>query len=85
MAHFAELHPVTSHVIRVIVVSNQVTHDEKGVEHEERGIAFCKQLYGEDTEWVQTSYSGSFRGFFASTNFRYDEVSDTFIPLGSQP
>ena len=45
MAHFAELDD-NNVVIRVIVVSNDDTKDENGVENEEVGKAFCNRLLG---------------------------------------
>ena len=79
MAHFAELDPTTNIVKRVIVVSNDVTYDDNNIEREDRGIALCKQLHGNHTEWVQTSYSGSFRRYFAGTGFTYNREADVFI------
>ena len=79
MAHFAELDPTTNFVKRVIVVSNDVTYDDEGVEHEDRGIALCKQLYGDHTDWVQTSYHGSFRRYFAGTGFTYNSEAAVFV------
>lgn len=80
MAHFAQIDPATSVVLRVIAISNDVTYDEHGVEHEDWGIALCKQLYGANTVWVQTSYSGSFRGRYAGISFLYDKKADVFVP-----
>ena len=54
MAHFAELDD-SNVVLRVIVLNNNVILDENGNELEELGIAFCKSLYGNDTNWKQTS------------------------------
>lgn len=71
MAHFAELDN-NNVVLRVIVVADQNTADENGVEKEAVGIAFCKALFGEDTNWVQTSYSGKIRGKFAGMGDIYD-------------
>jgi hypothetical protein len=45
------------------------------------GIAFCKSLYGEDTEWLQTSYNGNFRGKFAGNGSVYDPIKDEFDPV----
>jgi hypothetical protein len=41
------------------------------VESEQKGIEFCKSLYGADTNWVQTSYNGSFRGKYAGIGDTY--------------
>ena len=51
MAHFAKLE--NNVVTQVIVVSNQDTADEHGVEKEDIGIAFCSILLG--GTWKQTS------------------------------
>jgi hypothetical protein len=70
MAHFAR---VENGLVReVIVVNNEVLHDENGVEQESIGIDFCKSLYGADTEWVQTSYNGSLRGKYAGQGDKWD-------------
>lgn len=70
MAHFAR---VEDGVVReVIVVSNDVIIDSDGVEQEQLGIDFCKSLYGQDTEWVQTSYNGNIRGRYAGVGDIWD-------------
>jgi hypothetical protein len=77
MAHFAKLE---NNIVReVIVVDNEVITNESGVEQEQLGIDFCKSLYGEDTNWIQTSYSGSFRGKFAGIGDTYDPVKNIFV------
>jgi hypothetical protein len=70
MAHFARVE--NSVVCEVIVVNNEVLHDENGVEQESIGIDFCKSLYGADTEWVQTSYNATFRGKYAGQGDIWD-------------
>ena len=77
MAHFAKIENNT--VVQVIVVNNEVIKDDNGIEQESIGIAFCKSLYGEDTEWVQTSYNGTFRGRFAGAGLKYDPELDEFV------
>lgn len=77
MAHFAKLNG--NNVTQVIVVNNKVITDENGIEQEQLGIDFCKSLYGEDTNWIQTSYNGSFRGKFAGIGDIYDPVNDVFV------
>ena len=78
MAHFAKLNS-DNVVEQVIVVNNEVLHDDKGVEQESIGIAFCQSLFGSDTNWVQTSYNGNFRGRYAGTGMTYDPIKDEFI------
>ena len=77
MAHFAELDE-NSVVLRVVVVSNEMLL-ENGQESEAKGIAFCKQLFGEDTNWIQTSYNGSLRKNYAGIGYTYDANRDAFI------
>jgi hypothetical protein len=77
MAHFAEIKNNT--VARVIVINNEVIIDENNIEQEALGVAFCKTLYGDDTQWVQTSYNGTFRGQYAGTGMTYDPVADEFV------
>ena len=71
MAHFAKIED--GFVREVIVVNNEEVPDEA------TGIAFCKSLYGEDTEWVQTSYNANFRGRFAGSGMIYDPELDEFL------
>jgi hypothetical protein len=79
MAHFAK---VENNVVKqVIVVNNEVLLDENGIEQELIGIAFCKSIYGEDTEWLQTSYNANFRGKYAGSGDIYDPVLDVFTSV----
>lgn len=77
MAHFAKL--VNNVVQEVTVVNNEVLENKEFPESEPIGIAFCKSLYGEDTEWRQTSYNNKFRGVYAGVGMIYDPVNDIFI------
>jgi hypothetical protein len=78
MAHFARIN--NNNVIDVIVINNQVLVDSNGNESESKGIEFCKQLYGQDTNWIQTSYNSQFRGIYAGIGFTYDPIKDVFVP-----
>lgn len=81
MAHFAEIDSNLDNVVlRVLVIGNDDILDENGEESEALGIAFCKSLFGEETEWVQTSYNQNFRKNYAGANWFYDEGRDAFIP-----
>ena len=75
MAHFVRLE--NNVVVQGIVVSNQDTADEHGVEKEEIGIAFCSNLLG--GTWKQTSYNGNIRKNYAGIGYTYDEGRDAFI------
>lgn len=77
MAHFAR---IENNIVReVIVVNNEVLENKEFPESEPIGIAFCKSLYGEDTEWLQTSYNGNFRGCYAGGGMTYDPIKDEFL------
>jgi hypothetical protein len=83
MAHFAKV--VDTKVVEVIVVANQVLDaDGDFPDAEESGQAFIASL-GLDGEWLQTSYSGGFRGNYAGIGFTYDENLDAFIPPKPTP
>jgi hypothetical protein len=77
MAHFAR---IEDGIVReVIVINNEVLKDGNGVEQESIGIAFCKSLYGDNTDWKQTSYNATFRGKYAGSGDRYDAELDEFV------
>ena len=84
MAHFAEVDP-SWNVLRVIVVANEDILDENGVESEALGVAFCKNLFGEDSRWLQTSYNNNFRKNFAGSRSIYDPGRDAFFLLQPYP
>ena len=77
MAHFAEI--LNGIVQRVIVVNNEVIQDANGIEQESIGVEFCQSLYGKNTQWVQTSYNGTFRDKYAGAGDTYDLVNDVFV------
>lgn len=90
MAHFAQLNE-NNEVLQIIVVSDEDTSDSNGVEVESIGIAFCKQLLGEDTNWRKTSYNSRIRGNYAGIGMSYMEnvatlgVASTDIFIQQQP
>ena len=75
-AHFVRLE--NNVVVQGIVVSNQDTADEHGVEKEDIGIAFCFNLLG--GTWKQTSYNARIRKNYAGIGYTYDETLDAFVP-----
>jgi hypothetical protein len=77
MAHFAQLNEENL-VTQVIVVANQDTADQDGVENEAIGIEFCTNLLG--GKWVQTSYNANIRKNYAGIGYKYDADLDAFIP-----
>ena len=42
-------------------------------------MAFCKSLFGWNTNWVQTSYNGNIRKNYAGIGYTYDAGRDAFI------
>ena len=70
MAHFAQLNGQI--VSQVIVINNEVIGNASGLDGEAVGVTFCQSLFGADTEWAQTSYSGAFRGKFAGIGDLFD-------------
>ena len=76
MAHFVRIE--NGVVVQGIVVSNQDTADEHGVEKEDIGIAFCSNLLG--GTWKQTSYNNRIRKHYAGIGYTYDETLDAFVP-----
>ena len=77
MAHFAQLD--TANTVRRVVVINNNDIIEDGVECEAKGIALCRQLFGDETLWRQTSYNSNFRKNYAGVGYKYDEELDAFI------
>ena len=85
MAHFALID--SGNIVReVIVISNADCGGGDFPASEPVGQAFiggthpyCLAIEG---TWLQTSYSGSFRGCFAGLGYSYDAVGNVFIPPG---
>jgi hypothetical protein len=77
MAYFAKLE--NNIVSQVVSVNNQELLVD-GVESEQAGIDFLKNLFGQDTIWIQTSYNRTFRKNYAGVGFLYDKIRDGFIP-----
>jgi hypothetical protein len=75
MAHFAKIE--NNLVTQVIVVSNDVCGSEYPAS-EPVGQAFIASI-NIDGEWLQTSYSSSFRGAYAGIGYTYDVELDEFI------
>jgi hypothetical protein len=79
MAYFAELDQ-NNKVTQVFEVSDEDIKDSDGNIVEELGINICKNIFGADTRWKQTSPDNSFRVRFARVDYTYDETLDAFIP-----
>jgi len=77
MAHFAKI-GFNNVVEEIVVVKNEIITQD-GNEIEQLGIDFLKNLYGQETTWVQTSYNGSIRSNYAQIGGIYDLDKDAFI------
>ena len=84
MAHFAQIDS-DNIVTQVIVVGNEDCLDSAGNESEAVGIAFCQDLLGADTNWVQTSYNANIRFWYAGIGMKYDSNNDVFYPQSPYP
>ena len=68
MAHFAKLNN-SNVVIQVITVNNAVLINDNGVEDEQKGIEFLKNLYKEkESNWKQTSYNTKLGKYLINNN-----------------
>lgn len=79
MANFAQLDE-NNKVVNIIVISNDDILDENGQESEELGIARCKEIVGQDTNWIQTSYNDNIRCRYARIGGYYIPEHDAFVP-----
>lgn len=79
MAHFAQIDE-NNIVTQVIVIANNQIVDPSGQESEELGVLFCKSLFGDSTNWKQTSYNGKIRKNYAGIGFTYKADIDAFVP-----
>ena len=78
MAHFAQINS-DSIVTQVIVVGNDDAPNEAV------GIAFCQDLLGADTNWVQTSYNDNIRFRYACIGYKYDSTNNVFYDQSPYP
>ena len=76
MAHFAKVE--NGIVKEVLVVANSDCGGGEFPDSEPIGQAFLASL-GLDGEWLQTSYSASFRDVYASIGWTYDSENDVFV------
>ena len=83
MAHFAR---IEDGIVREVIVVNNTELDDNGIESEVKGVQFCKSLFGENTNWAQTSYNGNpingmDRGPYAAVGYMWD--GQRFSPPGA--
>jgi hypothetical protein len=77
MAHFALINE-KSIVETVIVIANNDCGGGDFPQSEPIGQEYIASLGIEGT-WLQTSYSGSFRGAYAGKGYFYDATTDQFV------
>lgn len=70
MAHFAQIK--NKKVTQVVVINNEAMLDKDGIQQESIGLELCRSLFGQETQWVQTSYNGNFRYNYASFGYTWD-------------
>lgn len=76
MAHFVL---VKNNVVTdLMVVDNAQCQDLEYPASEPVGRAYLNRI-GFPGEWMQTSYTGAFRGVYAGPGFTYDPKADKFI------
>jgi hypothetical protein len=83
MANFAEVNE-SNIVIQIVAINNSDIMDN-GVESEQKGITFCKTLWPNSKDWVQSSFSQRFRKNTAGIGYTYDKERDAFIPPKEYP
>ena len=76
MAHFAKINDENI-VEKVIVINNVDVLNSSGDEEEGIGVAFCRELYGQEGVWKQTSYNKNMRGNYAGIGMTYMERVET--------
>ena len=84
MAYFAQLDE-NNKVIQVIVVKDDILGEKIFPESEVIGIKFCQSLFGEKTNWKQTSPERIFRKNFAGIGSTYYPELDAFSSIKPYP
>lgn len=79
MAHFAKISENTDIVETVIVIGNDDCGGGDYPQSEAIGQDFIANVLGLDGEWIQTSYSGSFRRMFSHVGGKYLRDLDVFV------
>jgi hypothetical protein len=69
MAYFARLKE--DNVVDIVVAIPD--------EFETEPTEYLTKYWGEDGNWIKTSFTNSIRGVFAKTGYTYDPVADVFI------
>ena len=78
MAHFAQLDE-NNVVANVLVIADEDCQDENGNESEAVGVAFCKNLLGQDIEFKQCSYNNNIRAHYPAIGAEYRAAEDVFV------
>jgi len=78
MAHFSQINDSN-------IVINVIRVEDSDAPNEAAGIAFCKSLLGSDTNWVQTSKTGSIRFRYGGVGMKYDSTNNVFYEQSPYP
>lgn len=78
MAHFALLDE-NNIVVQVTVVDNKDIGYSNFPESEAIGQRYLKSI-GLEGKWLQTSYNGNFRKYYAGAGYSYNVAKDIFLP-----
>lgn len=78
MAHFAQLDE-NNVVTNVVVVNNEDIQNLDFPDSEPIGVEFLRSLFGQDTQWKQTSFNSKFRKQFAAIGYTYSTEYDAFV------
>jgi hypothetical protein len=79
MAHFAQMDE-NNKVLRVIVINNDDIDNLPFPESEPIGQTFIASI-GLDGQWLQTSYSSSFRNKFAGIGDFFEQETQNFVSV----
>lgn len=77
MAHFTKLNE--NNIVTAVYSVHNNELNVKGVESEERGVAFLRQWSGGHDNWKQCSFNGKKRKQYPGIGYLYDSAADVFI------
>ena len=75
MAHFAQLNE--NNISTQVIVVNDSDSGGGSLATENIGIAFCRSIFGQNTNWKQTSYNSNFRKNYCGIGFTFDPTKGT--------
>lgn len=76
MAHFAKIN--SDNIVEKVIVINNNELLDNGIESEQKGIDFCKSIFGQDTNWKQTSYNTYKGKYYNNSDYTLGDQSKAF-------